>query len=78
MADDNASKKKGDSATRNVINKEARTIPNLIFKIEQFENDLIKIGSRCKIDFKLKASVSRDFRMDQEKLRQDVNDDSVS
>ena len=46
-------------------------IPLLIFKIEQFESNVIKVGTRCKKDFKLKFSVARDFRFHLDKIPED-------
>ena len=47
--------------------KDGKTIPNLVFKIEAFERDVIKLGKRCKIDLfgdkSPKISTSRDFRV---------------
>ena len=41
-------------------------IPNLVFKIEALEKDLIRLNNRCKYDLLSgwpKASTSRDFRL---------------
>ena len=42
-------------------------IPNLVFKIEAFERDIIKLGKRCKFDLfgnkYPKISTCRDFRL---------------
>lgn len=42
-------------------------IPNLVFKIEAFERDIIKLGKRCKLDLfgdqYPKISTCRDFRV---------------
>ena len=41
-------------------------IPNLVFKIEALEKDLIRLSNRCKYDLLSgwpKASTSRDFRL---------------
>ena len=69
MAEESGSKKKAESLMKSTISKEAKMIPTLVFKIEQFENDLIKITARCKHDFKLRISVARDFRVLQNELQ---------
>ena len=42
-------------------------IPNLVFKIEAFERDIIKLGKRCNLDLfgdkYPKISTCRDFRL---------------
>ena len=47
--------------------KDGKTIPNLVFKIEAFERDIIKLSKRCNIDLfgdqYPKISTSRDFRV---------------
>ena len=43
--------------------RETKNIPNLIFRIEAFEKDLIKLSSRTKKNFGVKMSTSRDFRL---------------
>ena len=47
--------------------KDGKTIPNLVFKIEAFERDIIKLSKRCGIDLfgdkYPKISTSRDFRV---------------
>ena len=63
----NNSKKKDDSANqaRQVL-KQTRIIPNLIFKIEAFEKDLIKLTAKYKVNNllqELKLSTARDFRV---------------
>ena len=56
---------------RTAITKESKMIPLLVFKIEQFESNVMKVGTRCKKDLKLKFSVARDFRFRLEKLPED-------
>ena len=55
--------------------KDGKTIPNLVFKIEAFERDIIKLTKRCGIDLfgdkYPKISTSRDFR-----VREIVNNDN--
>ena len=46
-------KKTGQAALKTRIAKEAKAIPNLIFKIEMFETEVIKLGKRCKVFLKL-------------------------
>ena len=55
--------------------KDGKTIPNLVFKIEAFERDIIKLTKRCGIDLfgdkYPKISTSRDFR-----VREIINNDN--
>ena len=54
--------------------KDGKTIPNLVFKIEAFERDIIKLTKRCGIDLfgekYPKISTCRDFR-----VKEIVNDE---
>ena len=47
--------------------KDGKMIPNLVFKIEAFERDIIKLTKRCGVDLfgekYPKISTSRDFRV---------------
>ena len=47
--------------------KDGKTIPNLVFKIEAFERDIIKLTKRCGVDLfgdkYPKISTCRDFRV---------------
>lgn len=58
-------KKKANIAGKNRALKESRSIPNLIYSIEQFERYLIQLSKKSKIDFmeNIKRSTSRDFRI---------------
>ena len=53
--------------------KETRNIPNVILKIETFEKDLIKLGTKCKKNLlvKTKLSTCRDFRFRWDQMQQD-------
>lgn len=51
--------------------KDIKTIPNLVFKIEAFEKDVIKLSKRCNVDLTadcLKVSTARDFRLMTDRL----------
>ena len=66
--DDNAIKgKKQHLIAKSRALKDGKTIPNLVFKIEAFERDIIKLTKRCNIDLfgskYPKISTSRDFRV---------------
>ncbi|XP_057306270.1 Fanconi anemia group I protein-like isoform X3 [Hydractinia symbiolongicarpus] len=58
-------RKKANIAGKNRALKESRSIPNLIYSIEQFERYLIQLSKKSKIDFmeNIKRSTSRDFRI---------------
>ncbi|KAK3595809.1 hypothetical protein CHS0354_014625 [Potamilus streckersoni] len=66
---DNKKKDKKGSATFNAaksnVMKQTRTIPNLIFAIEQYERYLIQLSKKSKVDLMehMKLSTSRDFRI---------------
>lgn len=63
-------KKAEAAAAKRRALKEAKTMPALIFKIEEFEKTLIKLSTRCKLDLMegVKVSTARDFRLDKDKL----------
>jgi len=52
--------------------KESKGIPKLIFAIESFENEVIKISSRCKVNLmeRTKITQSRDFKITKEFLKE--------
>lgn len=54
-------KKTSNSAHRLAV-KEQRIIPNLVMKVEQFENSLLKLNKKFNIGVAVKPSTSRDFR----------------
>ena len=54
-------KKTSNSAHRLAV-KEQRIIPNLVMKVEQFENSLLKLNKKFNIKVSVKPSTSRDFR----------------
>jgi len=58
-------KKKTNISGKNRAMKESRSIPNLIYSIEQYERYLILLSKRSKIDLmeNMKRSTSRDFRI---------------
>ena len=62
-----AGKKKNDGQTAKAarVAKETRKIPDVILKIETFEKDVLKLGSKCKKNLlvKTKLSTCRDFRL---------------
>ena len=69
-------KKKNDSvqtAKAARVAKETRNIPNVILKIETFEKDLIKLGTKCKKNLlvKTKLSTCRDFRFRWDQMQQE-------
>jgi hypothetical protein len=57
-----AMEKKTSNSRYRLAVKEQRLIPNMVFKMEQFDNSLIKLSKNYKFDFSLKPSTSRDFR----------------
>ncbi|XP_022096600.1 Fanconi anemia group I protein-like [Acanthaster planci] len=61
----------GDSKAKGVM-RETRGIPALIFTIEQFEQFLIKLSKKSKVDLMqhVKLSTSRDFRINQQTLQE--------
>ena len=79
-----AGKKKNDNvqtAKAARVAKEMRNIPNVILKIETFEKDLLKLGTRCKKNLlvKTKLSTCRDFRFrwDQMQVQEDDGQEDV-
>jgi len=58
-------KKKGNITGKNRALKESRSIPNLIYSIEQYERYLIQLSKKSKIDLmeNIKRSTARDFRI---------------
>ncbi|XP_038070700.1 Fanconi anemia group I protein-like isoform X2 [Patiria miniata] len=67
-------KGEGDSKAKGVM-RETKGIPALVYAIEQFEQYLIKLSKKSKVDLMqhVKLSTSRDFRINQQAL-QDVLD----
>ncbi|XP_074642639.1 Fanconi anemia group I protein-like [Tubulanus polymorphus] len=68
-------KKNTGSAAR--VLREARSIPQLIFCIEQYEKFLIQLSKKAKINFMehMKHSTSRDFRINTAALQQVLTSD---
>ena len=62
--DEGTSSKKADATARRRAVKEAKSIPNLIFKMEQYDNTLNKLSVKSKFEIKEKFVLpkSRDFR----------------
>ncbi len=54
------------------VDKKTKTIPNLIFQIEQYERFLIQLTKKTKVNFTkyCKRSTTRDFRISVEFLQQ--------
>ncbi len=44
---------------RSQVLKESKGIPNLIFRIEAFENEALRLGTICKMDLLEKTKVRR-------------------
>ncbi|XP_064629898.1 Fanconi anemia group I protein-like [Lineus longissimus] len=60
--------------------KEARSIPNLVFSIEQYEKFLIQLSKKSKINLMehMKHSTSRDFRINTNTLQEALQDQATS
>jgi len=60
-------RKRGGSSTllKSRVEKQARGIPNLIFKMEAFEKHVVKIGAHASVNLMddMKSSTSRDFKI---------------
>jgi len=54
---------KSKSATR--AKREARLIPELVFAVDKFEAEVVKVGVKCKVDLlrHMKRATARDFRI---------------
>jgi Fanconi anemia group I protein len=50
------------SAAQAKVLKETKEIPTLIFHIETYDKNIIKLGKRIKLKFAVKAATVRDFR----------------
>ncbi|KAL3863875.1 hypothetical protein ACJMK2_005602 [Sinanodonta woodiana] len=82
--DDKKKDKKGSAASnpaKSNVMKQTRTIPNLIFAIEQYERYLIQLSKKSKVDLMehMKLSTSRDFRINVaalENMDGDTSEDS--
>ena len=66
-------KKTSNSAHRLAV-KEQKIIPNLVMKVEQFENSLLKLNKKFNIKVIVKPSTSRDFRYKPEVSNQENED----
>ena len=69
-------KKTSNSAHRLAV-KEQKIIPNLVMKVEQFENSLLKLNKKFNIEVTVKPSTSRDFRYKPEISNQDCEDGDI-
>ncbi|XP_053406526.1 Fanconi anemia group I protein-like [Mercenaria mercenaria] len=86
-APDKGKKKKDDKKKTNTaqsgkanVMKQTRTIPNLIFAIEQYERYLIQLSKKSKINLMehMKHSTSRDFRINTAVLAESLDNQSSS
>ncbi|XP_047128434.1 Fanconi anemia group I protein isoform X1 [Hydra vulgaris] len=73
-------KKKVNLTRKNKALKESRSIPNLIYFIEQYESCLILLSKKSKIDLMsgMKRSTARDFRINQKSLEEALLEPSDS
>lgn len=55
--------------------KEQKIIPNLVMKVEQFENSLLKLNKKFNIEVTVKPSTSRDFRYKPEMSNYDCEEE---
>ena len=62
QAKEKAMDKKTSNSAHRLAVKEQKIIPNLVMKVEQFENSLLKLNKKFNIKVSVKPSTSRDFR----------------
>lgn len=71
-------KDKESAAIRAKVVRETKSIPTLIFKVEAFEKDLIRLSSKCQVNLlqNIKLSTARDFRFDLDQLEANENEEN--
>ncbi|CAL7938106.1 unnamed protein product [Xylocopa violacea] len=72
--------KSDSSAQRNKILKETKTIPRVVYEIEQFNKEILLLGKRTAIPLEkyIKQSVTRDFRIKNPQLVEGLEKMDVS
>ena len=76
----NKNKDQDAVAAKAKVVRDTKNIPNLIFKIEAFEKDLIRLIPKCKKNLldKVKLSTARDFRFKLEEVQEDENNENTA
>ena len=75
QAKEKAMDKKTSNSAHRLAVKEQRIIPNLVMKVEQFENSVLKLNKKFNIGVAVKPSTSRDFRYKPEIQNQNCDEE---
>lgn len=78
--DDSDLKSSTKASVNSRIAKQSKIMPNLVFRLEQFETDVIKLEVKSKLNLMgtTKISTSRDFRLIMDKIVDQSSQDSAT